>query len=413
MVMALPLFLSLVPPAEAWRRLEEHLDRGPHEVETVGLLEACGRVLAEDVTSPGDLPGFPRSTVDGFAVRARDTFGATDSLPALLTVAGEVRMGEAVGFALGPGKCARIATGAMLPQGADAVIMVETTEDMGGGLIAVAKPVAPGENVVGAAEDVAKGDVLLQRGRRLRPQDIGALAATGISRVRVAAGPKVAIMSTGDELVEVSDAPLPGKVRDTNSYSLYAAVLAAGARPVAAGIVRDDYREVASAMREQLARADMLIVSGGSSIGTRDFARDAIDSLGPPGVLVHGVAVRPGRPTILAVAGGKPVFGLPGHPVSCLTIFRLFVEPAISRWMGTAPERREVEARLGANVASVAGREDYIGVKISVRDGVRWADPVFTKSALISGLVASDGVVRVPAEVEGIEKGAPVTVTLF
>ncbi|MEW6105143.1 MAG: molybdopterin-binding protein, partial [Bacillota bacterium] len=147
--------------------------------------------------------------------------------------------------------------------------------------------------------------------------------------------------------------------------------------------------------------------------GTRDFAREAIDSLGPPGVLVHGVAVRPGKPTILAAVGGKPVFGLPGHPVSCLTIFRLFVEPAIARWMGTAPERREVEARLGANVASVAGREDYIGVKISVRDGVRWADPVFTKSALISGLVASDGVVRVPAEVEGIEKGAPVTVTLF
>ncbi|MGE5587625.1 MAG: gephyrin-like molybdotransferase Glp [Clostridia bacterium] len=411
--MALPVFLSLLTPAEAWRRLEEHIEPGPREVETSDLLGACGRVLAEDVKSPCDLPGFLRSTVDGFGVRAADTFGASDSMPAFLTVAGEVRMGEAAGFTLGPGECARLATGAMLPGGADAVVMVETAEDMGSGLIAVAKPVVPGENVVSPAEDVARGDVLLRRGRRLRPQDVGMLAAAGVSSVRVAAGPRIAIVSTGDELVDITAAPLPGKVRDTNSYSLHAAALAAGARPVAAGVVRDDYREVILAMREQLAQADMLVVSGGSSIGTRDFARDAVDSLGPPGVLVHGVAVRPGKPTILAVAGGKPVFGLPGHPVSCLTIFRVFVEPAIARWMGTTPERREVEARLGANVASVAGREDYVGVRVSMRDGVRWADPVFTKSALISGLVASDGFVRVPAEAEGLEKGTLVMVTLF
>ncbi|MDI7246141.1 MAG: molybdopterin-binding protein [Bacillota bacterium] len=411
--MALPLFLSLTPPDEAWRRLDEHLAPGPHEVEVVGLLEACGRVLAEDVTSPNDLPGFPRSAVDGFAVRARDTFGATEGLPALLTVGGEVCMGEEARFVVGPGKCVRIATGAMMPPDADAVVMVETTEDMGDGLIAVTRPAAPGENVVGAAEDVEGGDVLVRKGTRLRPQDIGALAAAGVSQVRVALGPKVAIMSTGDELVEVSCAPTPGKVRDTNSYSLYAAALAEGARPVAAGIMKDDYDEIALAMREQLSCADMLIVSGGSSIGARDFARDAIDSLGRPGVLVHGVAVRPGKPTILAVADGKPVFGLPGHPVSCLTIFRLFVAPAIARWMGTRPERRDVEARLGANVASVAGREDYVGVRLVLRDGARWADPVFTKSALISGLVASDGVVRIPADVEGLEKGAPVTVALF
>jgi len=409
----LPLFLSLTPPAEAWRMLEAHLVEGPREAETVGLLEACGRVLAEDAISPADLPGFERSTVDGFAVRAVDTFGATDALPALLALAGEVRMGEEPGFGLGTGECARIATGAMLPPGADAVVMVETTEHLGGGLIAVARPVAPGENVVGRAEDVAGGDVLVRRGARLRPQDIGALAAAGIFRVRVALGPRVAVMSTGDELVEVSDSPAPGKVRDTNSFSLYAAALAAGARPIAAGIVKDDCEAVASAMREALSRADMLVVSGGSSIGTRDFARDAIDSLGKPGVLVHGVAVRPGKPTILAVAGGKPVFGLPGHPVSCLTIFRLFAEPAIARWMGTAPARREVDAHLGANVASVAGREDYIGVRIAARDGARWADPVFTRSALISGLVAADGVAKIPAEVEGLEKGAPVTVALF
>ncbi|MCR4401374.1 MAG: molybdopterin molybdotransferase MoeA [Firmicutes bacterium] len=411
--MAVPVFLSLVTPDEARRRLEEHIQPGPREVETCELLEACGRVLAEDVASPCDLPGFARSTVDGFAVRAADTFGASDSMPALLTVSGEVRMGEAACFALGPGECARLATGAMLPSGSDAVVMVETTEDVGSTLIAVSRPVVPGENVVGATEDVARGGVLMRRGCRLRPQDIGMLAAAGVSRVKVATGPRVAIVSTGDELVEVDEVPAPGKVRDANSYSLYAAALAAGARPVSAGVVRDDYHEVISTMREKLAQADMLVVSGGSSIGTQDLAHDAVDSLGAPGVLVHGVAVRPGKPTIIAVADGKPVFGLPGHPVSCLTMFRVFVEPAIARWMGAIPERREVTGRLGANVASVAGREDYVGVRISVRGGVTWADPVFTKSALISGLVESDGFVRIPPEVTGLERGALVTIILF
>jgi len=411
--MQLQVFLSLLPPGEAWRRLEEHLECGPRRVEMVDLLDAHGRVLAEDVTSPADLPGFPRSTVDGFAVRARDTFGATESMPALLAVAGEVRIGDAPCFALRPGECARVATGAMLPQGADAVVMVEATMETGGNLVAVEKAVAPGENAIGPAEDVARGAVLLKKGARLRPQDIGALAAAGVSRVKVAAKPNVAIMSTGDELVEVAATPPPGKVRDTNLYSLCAAVLAAGGRPLAAGIVRDDYQELAAAMRERLASADMLVVSGGSSIGARDFTRDAIDSLGPPGVLVHGVAVKPGKPTIIAVAGGKPVFGLPGHPVSCLTVFRLFVEPAIARWMGTVPERRELVARLGANVPSAAGREDYVGVHVVTRDGEVWADPVFTKSSLISGLVASTGIIRIPADAEGLEKGARVTVSLL
>lgn len=409
----MPLFLSLVPRDEAWRRLEGHLDEGPHGVETIGLLHSLGRVLAEDIVSPVDVPGFSRSTVDGYAVRASDTFGATQALPALLALAGEVRMGEQPGFTLRPQQCARIATGAMLPGGADAAVMVETTEEMDETTVVMARSVAPGENVVGASEDVARGDTLLRRGLRLRGHDLAALAAVGISEVRVAVRPRVAIVSTGDELVGVSDLTAPGKVRDMNSYSLYATTLAAGATPVIGGIVKDDPDELARTVSELLHGADMLVVSGGSSVGSRDFVRDAIDSLGRPGVLVHGVAVKPGKPTILAVADGKPVFGLPGHPVSCLTIFRLFVERTIARWMGTALQAREVEARLGANVASAAGREDYIGVRISSRDGAVWADPVFSKSALISGLVLSDGVARIPAEVEGVGKGEIVTVTLF
>ncbi len=409
----MPMFLSLTPREEAWRRLERHLREGPNRVETLGIPDAVGRVLAEDVLSPANLPGFARSTVDGYAVQARDTFGAGETLPALLNLAGEVRMSEEPRFSLGPGQCGRIATGAMLPEGADAAVMVEMTEELDASIVAVGRPVAPGENVIGPSEDIAEGDTVLRKGARLRPHDVAALAAMGITQVRVAVGPTVAIVSTGDEIVDVSVVPSPGKVRDMNSYSLSAAALEAGAKPILGGVVEDDYDALVRVMTELLRGADMLIVSGGSSVGPRDLVRAAIGSLGEPGVLVHGVAVKPGKPTILAVADGKPVFGLPGHPVSCLTIFRLFVEPAIWRWMGAMPPRRETWARLGSNVSSVAGREDYVGVKVCVRDGAMWADPIFSKSAAISGLVLSDGVARIPADVEGLEKGANVEVTLF
>ncbi|MEA4882292.1 MAG: gephyrin-like molybdotransferase Glp [Clostridia bacterium] len=410
MVTSMSLFLSITPGDEAWRRLCDHLDEGPHATEKVSLLNAAGRVLARDVASPADLPGFARSTMDGCAVRAIDTFGASDALPALLTVAGEVHMGEMPQIELPRHSCIRVATGAMLPGGADAVAMVELTEKLDDTTIAVLRPVAPGENVVASDEDVARGETVLHRGRRLREHDIAALGAIGVSEVEVAVGPRVGIISTGDELVNVADTPAQGQIRDMNSCALYAAASLAGARPEAFGIVRDDYDGLVQAMREHLSSVDMLIVSGGSSIGTRDFARQAIDALGKPGVLVHGVAIKPGKPTIIAVADGVPVFGLPGHPVSCLTIFRLFVEPTIARWMGAEPERRELTARIGANVASAAGREEYVSVKISWRDGQIWADPVFSKSALISGLVRADGVVRIPAATEGVQKGDTVTV---
>ena len=383
---------------------------GPRVTEQAPLLDAAGRLLARDVVSPVDLPGFARSTMDGYAVRAADTFGASDSLPALLTVAGEVGMGEVAQIDLPKHSCVRVATGSMLPAGADAVVMVELTEEIDDTTMAVLRPVAPGENVVVADEDAARGEVLLTGGRLLREHDIAALAAVGMPDVEVSVGPRVGIISTGDELVDVGAAPAPGQVRDMNSYALHAAARLAGARPEILGIVRDDYASLAQAMRDALGRVDMLIVSGGSSIGTRDFAREAIDSLGRPGVLVHGIAVKPGKPTIIAVADGVPVFGLPGHPVSCLTVFRLLVEPAIARWMGGRLVSRELVARIGANVASAAGREEYVSVRIARRDGETWADPIFSKSALISGLASADGTIRIPAGTEGVQKGDVVTV---
>jgi molybdopterin molybdotransferase len=374
------------------------------------LLDAAGRLLARDVVSTVDLPGFARSTMDGYAVRAADTFGASDSLPALLAMAGEVHMGEIAQVDLPRHSCVRVATGSMLPAEVDAVVMVELTEELDDTTMAILRPVAPGENVVAADEDVARGEVLLTGGRLLREHDIAALAAVGMLDVEVSVGPRVGIISTGDELVDVDAMPSLGQVRDMNSYALHAAARLAGARPEILGIVRDDYASLAQAMRDALPRVDMLIVSGGSSIGVRDFAREAIDSLGKPGVLVHGVAVKPGKPTIIAVADGIPIFGLPGHPVSCLTVFRLLVEPAIARWMGGKLVRRELSARIGANVASAAGREEYVSVRIVRRNGETWADPIFSKSALISGLASADGTIRIPAGTEGIQKGDAVTV---
>ena len=300
-----------------------------------------------------------------------------------------------------------------MPEGADAVVMVEICEVLNDEIIAVTHPVAPGENVVGAKEDIPSGMLILSQGRRLRPPDIAGLAAMGVSEVRVAIGPKVAVVSTGDELVNIREAPLPGQIRDMNAYALYSSIKAIGGRPELWGILRDEY----AAMKETLAKAhaasDMVIVSGGSSIGERDFTRQAIQALGDPGVLVHGVAIKPGKPTILAMAEGKPVFGLPGHPMSCLVVFNLFVAPAIARWMGTTLDRRETGARLRANVPSIAGREDYVSVKLRREDGEVWADPIFSKSAAISGLIYADGVMKIPMEAEGVEFGERIIVTLF
>ena len=311
------LFLSLTPRVEAWDTFKEHITAGPKETETVSIRDAVSRILARDIASPVDLPGFARSTKDGYAVLASSTFGASQGLPALLTLKGRVKMGERAKVSLGSHECAAIATGGMMPEGADAVVMVEMCEVMDDETIAVTHSVAPGENVVGAKEDIPSGTLVLPQGCRLRPSVIAALAAMGVVEAEVAVGPKVAVVSTGDELVSISEAPLPGQIRDMNAYALYSAIKAIGGRPKSWGIVRDEYAAMQELLAKAHAESDMVIVSGGSSIGERDFTRQAIQALGDPGVLVHGVAIKPGKPTILAVADRKPVFGLPGHPMSC------------------------------------------------------------------------------------------------
>jgi molybdopterin molybdotransferase len=373
-------------------------------------------VLVEALCSPADLPTFRRSTMDGFAVRAADTFGATEGLPAYLELVDEVFMGRAPERTLGLGECARIATGGMLPEGADAVVMVEQTQEVGANTIEALRPVAPGENVVQIGEDVRTGDPLLPRGHALRPQDLGGLVALGITSVKVARKLRVGIVSGGDELVDPEDSPGPGQIRDINSYTLAALIRRDGHEPNLVGVLPDDYAALNNASRKALTESDVVILSAGSSVSARDMTAQVIDSLGKPGVLVHGVSLKPGKPTILALCAEKPVFGLPGNPVSCMVTYDLFVAPTLAHLSGAAaPQlRRTVSARLTRNIASATGREDYVQVRLErLPDGGLDAVPVFGKSNLIFTLIRADGMLKVPLDAGGLNAGSQVEVVLF
>ncbi len=398
---------------EARRLLAAHLGM-KQEVEKIPLLEAQGRHLAGDVAAPEDVPGFDRSTMDGFAVRARDTFGASESRPAYLDVAGEVFMGRQPGGAVSVGQAWRIPTGGMIPPGADAVVMKEHTKELDFGTTGVYKPVAPGENLVRAGEDVAAGTIVLSRGQVIRPQELGLLAAAGITQVPVAKRPKVGIISTGDELVEPGVKPGPGQVRDINSYVLYGLAAAAGGDPVLYGIARDEFNALLEMMRKAVAECQLVLLSGGSSVGARDVAAGVLGALGPPGVLFHGVSIKPGKSTVGAVVEGKPVFGLPGHPVSAAVVFELFIAPLLKH--GGYPEDPldfPVRARIKGNVQSAAGREDYIPVRLDREGGEITAEPVPGEPGLISTIARAGGLARIPAEKEAVEAGEQVDVKLL
>ena len=405
---------TVLTPREAWSRLEPHLhpiDRA----EPVATAEALGRVLAEDTAAPVDLPHFARSAMDGYAVRAEDTHGATEGLPAYLKVVGEVLMGKPAAVKLSPGEAALIHTGGMLAVGADAVVMVENTRGVDASMIEVVRPVAKGENVIQIGEDMAKGDALLPRGSLLRAQDIGSLLSLGITKVPVFEKVKVALIPTGDELVPPETEPGPGQIRNTNAFALAALTAKAGAIPIVMSIVRDNFEALQATAREAVAAADIVVFSAGSSVSTRDMTAKVIDSLGKPGVLVHGVSLRPGKPTILAAVGRKPVFGLPGNPASAIITFGIFVTPAIYRLSGCgqSPQRFAAKAKLTRNIPSATGREDYVPVKIEEKNGELYADPVFGKSNLLFAMIRADGVARVPLDKAGMTAGELVEITLF
>jgi len=385
--------------------------------ERVPLVQAFDHVLSRDMVSPVDLPGFARSSMDGYAIMAKDSFGATESLPALLEVVGEVKMGEIPGVKVSPGRAIRIATGGMLPDGADGVVMVEYCHTLDENTIEVSRAISPQENVIAPDDDYRKGSVVLSKGIRLRPQDLGALAGLGILEVPVYKRPKVAIISTGDEVIPAEQNPGPGQVRDINSYTLGAFCQEMGAEPVILGLCGDNFDQLRSLVEKGLGAADTVWLSGGSSVGTRDLTIRVFESFEHMEVLVHGISISPGKPTIIARLNSCAVIGLPGHTASAMVVAEIFLKPFLSRLSGQRVSARKIEpevwARLSRNIESAAGRDDYVRVKLYEREGDVVAEPIFGKSGLISTLVEADGLVRVDRNTEGLYEGDKVKVILF
>jgi molybdopterin molybdotransferase len=378
--------------------------------ETVALDDALHRVPVAPLRAPSALPGFARATVDGYAVRAADTYGASEGLPSYLAVAGSVRMGAAPEATVEPGTAVAMPTGGVLPQGADAVVMVEHTQETMPGTIEVVRPVAPGDGLVRADEDAAAGAELVPAGRPLRAQDLGMLAAAGLTAVAVHARPRVTILSTGDEVVPPATATLrPGQVRDATASALAGLVRQAGGEPLAGGIVPDDAQALDTAMRAALTGSDLIVVSAGSSVGARDQTAAVVAGLGE--IWCHGLALRPGKPTLLAECAGVSVIGLPGNPLSALVVFRLLGAPLVQLVGGctSPPPEPVVGACLERDVASAAGRFDVVQVRL--RNGV--ATPLYGASALLSILTAADGYLVVPDEATGLDAGAQVEVILY
>lgn len=385
--------------------------------ESINIEEGLARILAEDIYSREDLPGFDRSSVDGYAVISSDTFGASETMPLYLEIAGEIKMGEIPLERLTRGKAMKIPTGGMLPEGSDAVIMLEHTAQIENNLIEILRPVAPGENVIKKDEDIKFGELILKKGHKLRPQDIGALAGLGITEIKVFKKPEVAIISTGDEIVPPTKKPLPGQVRDINSYNLSSLIIEAGAIPMRLGILRDEYELIKNTLKKACEIADMVLISGGSSVGTRDYTAKAIEELGRPdgGVLFHGVMMKPGKPTIGGIVGNVPVFGIPGHPAAATICFFNFVKPVIKRLSGQnfAEFPKTIKAVLNKNIPSSPQRTDFVRVKIKTEGNTFMAEPIFGKSGLITTLVQADGIVVIPPERLGLEEGETVEVILF
>lgn len=386
--------------------------------ESLQIDGSYGRILSRNLFSPEDLPNFSRSTVDGFAVSASDTFGATETMPAYLNIRYEIIMGEEPNFELKKGEVAKIATGGMLPKGADAVVMLEHTQQVDKGMIEVLRPVAPGENVIQAGEDVKRGDCILKKGHKMRPQDAGVLAGLGIKDVWVYERPKGSIISTGDEIVPPDRPIKPGQVRDINSYNLAGLLLDAGAIPIIKGIFNDEYKTIRDVVEESVKDSDIVLISGGSSVGAKDVTARVIDDLGRPGVLFHGVSLKPGKPLIGGIVDNIPIFGLPGHPAAVSVCFEIFIRPVLRTLSGLSKDRfdvgkRTIKARIARNISSSPGREEHIGVYLEERGGEIWAVPILGKSGLITTLIKADGTAVIPLRKLGVEEGEIVEVRLF
>jgi molybdopterin molybdotransferase len=408
-------FFKVLAPQEALKLL---LTVEPVGTEQIASVKGRARVLAEDLHSAVDLPHFHRAAMDGYAVRARDTFGASQSLPAYLKLAGVVEMGKEAVQSLAPGTAIRISTGGMMPPQADAVVMVEYTDETEAGLVEVHRGVSPWQNVIQIGDDIKKGELVFARGRRLRAHDLGALTGVGISSIAVFKKPRIALISTGDEIVDADTEPLPGQVRNINQHSLAGLIEDCGGELRDWGVVRDERRALGEAIGAALEWGDLVLLSGGSSMGAKDIALETILSFADSEFIFHGISIAPGKPTIFAKACAKPILGLPGYPVSALVIFDLFAAPLIRRLGGEKIDvlqrfARTARARLKTNIASQIGREDYVRVTLERQGNTLLATPLPSKSGAIFTLVKADGMVRIEMNQDGLEQGEEIEVILF
>ena len=388
----------------------------PVEKETIGLTSSLGRILGTDIQSEINLPDFPRAIMDGYAVCATSTFGASEGNPAYLNIVGTIAMGEDPTMSIKPGETAKISTGGMLPAGADSVVMIEHTDAIHDTTIEVYRSVAPGQHMIQVGEDIKASETILFQGQQLRPQEIGILAALGIETVSVYRQPVISIISTGDEVLPISETPPLGKIRDINSFTLSGQVAQAGGRPMRMGIVNDNFQALRDMCQTAVQQSDMVFVSGGSSVGMRDFTIEVLSAIPGAEILAHGISISPGKPTILAKVGNTLFWGLPGHVTSAMVVFHVVVRPFLEHIGGKNPAHentRSCYARLERNLSSKQGRIDYIRVKLHHKDGALSAEPVLGKSGLIHTMAKADGLVRIDKNTEGLDKGSIVEVALL
>jgi molybdopterin molybdotransferase len=407
-------FFKVQTPAEVYKKLECFK---PLSFEKVNIEDSLHRVLYEDVISPINLPEFQRSTVDGFALKAKDTYGASEKNPVILRVAAEIPMGQVSDIEVNEGEAVKVATGGMVPKGADAVQMVEYTEWVDSYTLHVFKTISPLENVIQVGEDVKAGERVLHKGHWVRPQDVGLMAGIGKTDVFAFLRPRVGIISSGDEIVPIEVVPAPGEVRDINRYTIVSMIKEAGGIPIFLGIVKDRFNDLKEKIELGLRESDMVVVTGGSSVGTLDLTREALQVFPGTEILAHGISIRPGKPTLVADVNGKPFLGLPGHPVSAVVIFHFFGKPILKTLSGLSREviwhQIKVKARAIRNIPSVPGREDYVRVKLEEKDGTFLAHPIFGKSGAISHLVQANGLIRIGINEEGLEQGEEAEVILI
>ena len=406
-------FLKVTPIEEALEIIDKHVIPSLRSVN-IKTINSVSRTVSKPITSSANLPNFTRSSMDGYAVRAIDTYGASQSQPSYLNLVSEIKMGTVTKTKLQTGETARIFTGSMVPESADAVVMIEYTESIESSLIEIIKPVAPGENIIQIGEDIKINEAVFSAGHVIRPQDIGGLLALGITHVPVFQRPKIGIISTGDELISPELEPAKGQVRDINTYTISALVQKYAGEPITFGINKDRFEIQLETAEKALSNCSMVIISAGSSTSSRDLTSRVISRLGEPGILMHGLAHKPGKPSIIGSAKGKLVFGLPGNPVSAMIIFELLVSRAIKNMLGSVSQIiSPPKAILTKDIPSTNGREEHVPVKLfNSQSGNLMADPIFGKSNLIYTLIKSDGIVVVPINKSGIYSGDIVDVLI-